>query len=94
LHKTGYILSHEQGHFDIAEIHARILQKRMSEYVFNTRTAQKDLKQIYKEVTEAKEKMQNDYDRETRHSINKARQAEWLEVIAALLEEYAAYADY
>src|SRR5258705_4867657 len=35
LHKTVYILNHEQGHFDIAEIFARKLNKEMSEYKFN-----------------------------------------------------------
>ena len=43
-HKTDYILRHEQGHFDIAEIFARKLNKKMSEYKFNKTTYQKDLK--------------------------------------------------
>lgn len=94
LHKTDYILSHEQGHFDIAEIFARKLHKKMSEYKFNKRTYQKDLDKIYEEVVREKEKMQNDYDKETNHSINKQRQAEWLQKIKALLEEYKNFADY
>lgn len=94
LHKTEYILSHEQGHFDIAEIFARKLHKKMSEYRFNKRTYQKDLDKIYEEVVKEKEKMQNDYDRETNHSINKEKQAEWLQKIRQLLEEYKNYADY
>lgn len=93
-HKDAYILSHEQGHFDIAEIFARKLHKEMSAYKFNSRTYQKDLKKIYEEVTDEKEETQNDYDRETRHSINKEKQAEWLKKIEKMLEEYAAYADY
>lgn len=93
-HKDAYILSHEQGHFDIAEIFARKLHKEMSEYKFNSRTYQKDLKKIYEEVTDEKEEMQNEYDRETRHSINKEKQAEWLKKIGKMLEEYAGYADY
>jgi len=93
-HKDAYILSHEQGHFDIAEIFARKLHKEMSEYKFNSRTYQKDFKKIYEKVTDEKEEMQNDYDRQTRHSINKEKQAEWLLKIEKLLEEYADYADY
>lgn len=93
-HKDAYILSHEQGHFDIAEIFARKLYKKMSEYKFNTRTYQKDLKKIYEDITEEKEEMQDDYDRETRHSINKEKQAEWLKKIEALLKEYEDYAGY
>jgi hypothetical protein len=93
-HKDAYILSHEQGHFDIAEIFARKLHKEMSEYKFNNRTYQKDLKKIYEKVTYEKEEMQNEYDRETRHSINREKQAEWLKKIEKLLEEYADYAGY
>lgn len=93
-HKDAYILSHEQGHFDIAELYARILNKRMSQYSFNRRTYQKDLKKIYDETTDAKEEMQDKYDRETNHSINKVKQAEWLKKIENLLKEYEAYAGY
>jgi len=94
LHKTAYILSHEQGHFDIAEVYARKLYKKLSEYKFNKRTYQKDLKKIYEEVTDEKEEIQNKYDKETKHSINKVRQAEWLLRIEEMLEEYKNYADY
>ncbi|MBC7874569.1 MAG: DUF922 domain-containing protein [Ferruginibacter sp.] len=94
LHKTEYILSHEQGHFDIAEIFARKLHKEMGAYKFDKKTYQKDLKKIYEKVTEEKEETQNDYDNETRHSINKEKQREWLKKIAEMLEEYEDYADY
>ena len=94
LHKTAYILSHEQGHFDIAEIFARKLNKKMSEYRFNKKTYQKDLNRIYNDILDEKEKLQNDYDKESNHSINKKEQAEWLKKIEKMLEEYDEYADY
>jgi uncharacterized membrane protein len=94
LHKTDYILSHEQGHFDIAEVYARKLHKKLSEYKFNKKTFKKDLKEIYDELTNEKEETQNEYDRETRHSINKTKQAEWLKKIEEMLEEYEEYAGY
>ncbi|MEO7394387.1 MAG: DUF922 domain-containing protein [Chitinophagaceae bacterium] len=94
VHKTPYILSHEQGHFDIAEVFARKLHKEMSEYKFNKKTYQKDLRKIYEKVTAEKEKIQNDYDEETNHSINKRKQREWLIKIEEMLEEYSDYADY
>ena len=94
LHKTDYILSHEQGHFDIAEIFARKLNKKMSEYSFNKRTYQQDLNKIYHDILDEKEKMQNDYDKETNHSINKEKQAEWLKKIKAKLDEYEDFAGY
>ena len=94
LHKTDYILSHEQGHFDIAEIFARKLHQKLSEYKFDRKTYQKDLKKIYEAVTKEKEEIQNNYDKETNHSIKKKEQADWLKKIAAMLEEYADWADY
>ena len=94
LHKTDYILVHEQGHFDIAEIFARQLNKKMSEYKFNKNNFKDDLKKIYLTITSEKEEMQNDYDRETNHSINKEKQAEWLSKIDKLLGEYKTFAGY
>lgn len=94
LHKTAYILSHEQGHFDIAEIFARKLNKLMSEYHFNKRTYQRDLNKIYNDILNEKEKMQNDYDKETNHSIKKEKQAEWLKKISEMLKEYKDFAGY
>jgi hypothetical protein len=92
--KTEYILSHEQGHFDLAEVYARKLHQRMSAYRFDKRTFQKDLKKIYDEVAAEKAAIQEQYDRETRHSIDQEKQAEWLKKIARMLEELKAYADY
>jgi hypothetical protein len=94
LHKSLYILSHEQGHFDIAEIYARKLHKQMSEYRFNKKTYQKDLQKIYEKVTEEKVEIQNEYDKETNHSINKEKQSEWLKKIERLLKEYEPWANY
>ena len=94
LHKTDYILSHEQGHFDIAEIFARKLNKLMSEYKFKKNTYQQDLNKIYHDILDEKEKIQNDYDKESNHSINKEKQAEWLKKIEKMLEEYSDYANY
>ncbi len=94
LHKTDYILAHEQGHFDIAEIFARKLNREMSAYKFDKDNFKEDLKNIYQRITTEKENMQNDYDRETNHSILKEKQMEWLKKISQLLEEYKSYADY
>ena len=43
---------------------------------------------------EAKEEMQEKYDKETNHSIYRAKQANWLELIEAMLEKTAPYSDY
>ena len=94
MHKTDYILSHEQGHFDIAEIFARKLNKKMSEYNFNKKTYQQEVNKIYQDILDEKEAMQNDYDRQTNHSINKEKQAEWLKKIEKMLDQYKDFAGY
>lgn len=92
--KNSYILAHEQGHFDIAEIFARKLNQRMKNYTFNRRTYDKDLDRIYKETADEKSAYQRQYDKETNHSINREKQAEWLLKIEKELEELKAWADY
>lgn len=92
--KTEYILAHEQGHFDISELFARKLDKKMKEYRFNKQSYQKDLDKIYSDITKEKEKMQRDYDSETDHSIDREKQAAWLKKISDQLEAYKEYANY
>jgi len=94
LHKTDYILMHEQGHFDIAEIFARKLNKKMSEYRFDKDNFKEDLKEIYQSVALEKDAFQNQYDEETNHSIKKEKQAEWLKKINELLKEFADFSGY
>jgi hypothetical protein len=94
LHKNEYILQHEQGHFDIAEIFARKLNMKMATYKFNRSSYKADLQKIYDDVVNEKEEIQNAYDKETDHSIKKDKQAEWLKKIEKMLKEYEAYAGY
>jgi hypothetical protein len=94
LYKTDYILSHEQGHFDIAEIYARELNRQLSTYQFNSRTYDADLKKIYDRVMADKAAMQNRYDRETNHSIKRDEQRAWLKKIQQMLDETEPWSDY
>jgi hypothetical protein len=92
--KNENILSHEQGHFDIAEIFARKLFKAVSAYEFNRNTFQKDLDDIYQSIVNEKEKYQQLYDDETNNSINKTNQELWLKKIKDGLMELSAWANY
>jgi hypothetical protein len=92
--KNDWVLQHEQGHFDIAEIYTRKLKKAVSEYRFDRKTFQQDLDKIYATIVDEKEKFQQLYDDETNYSRNKEKQEEWLSKIAALLKDLNAYADY
>lgn len=92
--KNDYILAHEQGHFDIAEIHARKLNKLLRAYKFNSRTVAKDVNSIYESVMKEHHAFQSQYDQETDYSRNFKLQDEWLTKIQdelAKLEEFANY---
>jgi len=92
--KNDWILKHEQGHFDIAEIFARKLNKSITEYQFNKTSFQKDLNDIYKSVVDEKEKFQQQYDDETDYSRNKTKQEEWLKKIESDLKSNKSWAGY
>lgn len=93
-HKNAYILSHEQGHFDIAEIFTRKLAKALSEYKFKTSSYKNDLKKIYTDTMQDKEKFQQRYDNETDYSRNDEKQKEWLKKIKEDLSDLREFADY
>ena len=91
--KTDYILKHEQGHFDIAEIFARKLNKEITEFLAKSKQHE-ELNKIYTRVMNEKHDMQQEYDDETNHSINKGKQTEWNDKIEEMLEELEDYKDY
>jgi hypothetical protein len=91
--KTPHILSHEQGHFDIAEVHARKLNKALSDYRFNAQSVNKDVNAIYGNVMEQLKQMQYEYDTQTDYSRNVPQQKVWLEKIDVYLESLDKYSD-
>jgi hypothetical protein len=92
--KNDWILKHEQGHFDIAEIFARKLNRAINEYQFNKASFQKDLDVIYKAVVLEKENYQQLYDDETDYSRKKNKQEEWFAKIDAELKQNLSWAGY
>lgn len=89
---TEYLLKHEQAHFDITEIHARKLRKRLDEISNPCRMGSRGIQSVANKIYEESAAMQNRYDEETYHSKNRKKQAEWLKKIDAelkRLEEWA-----
>lgn len=74
--QSDYILKHEQLHFDITELYARLLRKRLAENIHSSKDIQQ-LRAINKNILREWQNEQDKYDRETNHSINKAKQIEW-----------------
>ncbi len=92
--KNAYILNHEQGHFDLAESYARELHKELLDYQFDSRTVDKDLNRIYSKVLGELVRAQQQYDSESNHSLDTAKQREWDAKIKMRLKEFEQYKDY
>lgn len=85
-----YILSHEQTHFDITELHARKLRKRLSELARDA--SFKELSgEIYEQVEAERRAMQEAYDSQTDHSNHKSEEYQWQALVLLQLQEYDAW---
>lgn len=92
--RNDYILKHEQGHFDIAEIHARKLHRALAAYTFNSKTVNDDVTRIHNDVINEHVALQKQYDLQTNHSLDSAQQSVWNKNIAVLLIELSEFRDY
>lgn len=88
--KNEYLLKHEQVHFDITELHARKLRKKLSEINLNSlgKEPREVLNNYYKVIEKERGLMQQKYDRETNHSLNKNAQLKWQEYVERELSNY------
>lgn len=90
--KAESLLAHEQLHFDISELHARFLRKRLAEF---QPQGQKDLKRafrgIYEKTEAARRQMQEQYDLETRHGSSAKAQKSWEQKVVSALRELKEY---
>lgn len=76
-YKDSVLLNHEQGHADNATVFAFKLKKRFDETKFLKTNYDFEINKIFSEVSMAFDKQQKQYDIETNHGRNKAKQAEW-----------------
>lgn len=85
-----HILRHEQIHFDITELFTRKFRQQISELRASPKI-KNQLNSLYKAISKASSKMQNLYDEETNHSINKVQQKKWDDYIVAELRTLEAF---
>lgn len=85
-------LAHEQAHFDISEIHARLTRQALSRLSTPCRLTERELAEIVQPIVEADQVMQTRYDRETAHGLNVLQQEAWGGDIARRLRELERYA--
>lgn len=89
---SQHLLAHEQLHFDIAELYAREMRKRLSELSgLNHRNLESRVRHIYREVNREHNAFHDRYDRETNHSKNREKQEEWEALVKKMLEETRQY---
>ncbi len=89
---TIFLLDHEQGHFDIAEICARSIRQAVSNSTFKNReSAHRFLNDTYDYQWSLYLKLNALYEKETDHCKNKIKQKEWSEKIAKMLKELDDY---
>ncbi len=78
-------LLHEQAHFNIAEIYARLLRGRLKE-IKNAGAAQRIYKKCFNEMSETQRRFDNDHDGE--NSVSPEWQ-EWISAELNRLEKYS-----
>lgn len=78
------ILSHEQLHFDIAELFARKMRRELERTSFSD-NVKSEIRRIYKDILKELQDYQERYDWETNFSRNKEKQLEWNERVGNAL---------
>jgi len=87
---SPYILAHEQTHFDISELYARILRKKLKEAKLSTngKKMQLHIEKIYNANEKERQETQYKFDRETEHSRNHEMEATWEAYVAKQLKKH------
>jgi hypothetical protein len=84
---NDYILKHEQDHFDISYICTMHFVQKLRDADITASNYNEVLNKLYQESIKEMKDMQDQYDKETNHSIIKDKQAEWNDKIQEELEE-------
>lgn len=84
---NDYILRHEQAHFDISELFARKLRKKV-EAIPLTKNIKKEIDAVYSVNEKERQDMQYAFDKESVHSRNEKEEIKWQRFIAAQLKKH------
>ena len=71
------VLGHEQTHFDLAEVHARIMRRAFGDLVRPCSQTDAQLSALAQRLAQEEKAEQRRYDAETNHGLVAARQAAW-----------------
>lgn len=87
---SDYHLQHEQVHFDITRLGAENFIKELVKSKFTKDNYNQLLDKVFDKSYNENIALQQQYDRETQHSINRQVQLEWNNKIAAEMKKLAA----
>lgn len=90
---TSILLLHEQGHFDLAEIHGRKFRERIKAEMDAGTITPERFQEINDETIARLEEAQKEYDQATNLSMNYRAQLEWTNRILEELEALKEFAN-
>ena len=79
------LLRHEQLHFDLTEVHARLLRLSLSKLKLTCEQAEKQLPPLIDAAFANWQRAQDQYDEDARHGLDKAGQEKWERQVAEQL---------
>lgn len=85
------LLEHEQGHFDLCEVYARQLRKKLQEKKLTVFNINPDADIIFKDTYALYLNRQELYEKETGYGLNRQKQIEWTATISKELNEFSNY---
>ncbi len=90
---SAALLRHEQLHFDLTEVHTRLLRQKLTLIKFDCEHLQPAFNNLTKVAFLAWQREEARYDGETNHGLNAAKQQEWDQKIQQRLQQLAAFAE-
>ncbi|MDP5081709.1 MAG: DUF922 domain-containing protein, partial [Winogradskyella sp.] len=73
---SSYILEHEQLHFDITELYARMFRQQLTQLVVN-QNIKEQVQRLRTTINDALDETQKRYDKQSNHSMNVEAQKQW-----------------
>ncbi|TAE35621.1 MAG: hypothetical protein EAZ70_12800 [Runella slithyformis] len=86
--KNDYVLAHEQLHFDITQLTALRFKKKIKNLIFSTEDYSSEIQYQYLEFFRDLGQLQQQYDDETNHGLNQAKQYFWAAKIKQELKNF------
>jgi len=86
--KNDYVLDHEQLHFDITRLVAERFRRHLKSMQISSEDFSSEIQYQYIEFYRKHTELQQQYDEETAHGINKPQQAEWVKKVRDELRSY------